>query len=283
MVRRLCGQGSRGLLCIFPFAYRGFTSFRIISVIVPTPPLVDGRRTRISIGIVVILKAHPKNVQRKFVKSKKQRLRLSQSLCESLPFPMYYFQIFNSPSCSGFGPSKKEGSSSTPGTGTNSIPVPARVVADADVNPDAAVKAAEKTERKRRRAERREEKAARRAEKVARKDPRNSRRRDESSSRSRSRSRSRSHSLMPPVRQRRYTRSPSPKRYRSRSRDGSRGREIRFSARERSRSPPRRREFDRRSELPPPRRLSPDDRYGGSERGPERVRDRERWNLNTRR
>ncbi|KAH9026681.1 kinase phosphorylation protein-domain-containing protein [Lactarius deliciosus] len=66
----------------------------------------------------------------------------------------------------GFGPSKKEGSSSTPGTGTNAIPVPARTVADADVNPDAAVKAAEKAERKRRRAERREEKAGQESRKV---------------------------------------------------------------------------------------------------------------------
>ena len=206
---------------------------------------------------------------------------LSVALCVSPISYLFSFNYSTGPSFSGFGPSKKEGSSSTPSTGTNSIPVPARVVANVDVNPDAAVKAAEKAERKRRRAERREERAARRAEKAARKDPRDRRRRDESSSRSRSRSRS----LTPPVRQRRYTRSPSPKRYRSRSRDGSSGREIRFPARDRdrSRSPPRRREFDRRSELPPPRRLSPDDRYGGSERSPERVRDRERWNHNARR
>ncbi|KAF8267654.1 kinase phosphorylation protein-domain-containing protein [Lactarius quietus] len=190
---------------------------------------------------------------------------LSVALC--VTHISYFFSSnIQSPliSFSGFGPSsKKEGSSSTPGTGTNAIPVPARTVEDADVNPDAAVKAAEKAERKRRRAERREEKATRRAEKLARKEQHRPRD-DDSSSRSPSR---------------RYTRSPSP----PRRRDGSRGRAARFQRSPRSRSPPHRREFERRSELPP-RRRSPDDRYyDGPERNPERARDRERWSRNARR
>ncbi|KAH9993525.1 kinase phosphorylation protein-domain-containing protein [Russula vinacea] len=44
----------------------------------------------------------------------------------------------------GFGPSKKELSSSTRGTGTNAIPIPPSTEASSHVDPDAAVKAAEK-------------------------------------------------------------------------------------------------------------------------------------------
>jgi hypothetical protein len=199
-------------------------------------------------------------------------------------FPGYSFTH------SGFGPSKKEPSSSTRGTGTNAnaIPLPPSTAASTHVNPDAAVKVAEKAERRQRRKERKEEKAARRAEKAAQKEQRGRVHRgrsqhDDSPPRS-----------LTPVRHQRDSRSPSPRRYRSydfadrddpqddryrrRSRgyhspDGGRFRDRHSS---RSRSPPRR-DSRSHSELPPRRPTNPHSKYDEDERESERSRDRQRW------
>ena len=193
-----------------------------------------------------------------------------------LPFPGCLLAPY-----SGFGPSKKESSQSTQGTGTNAIPIPPSAATNVHVDPDGATREAEKAERKRRRAEGREEKAARKLEKAARKEHRrahNSRRHDDSPPRS-----------LTPVRRQRDSRSPSPKRHRSydiadrddfqrggyrRSRDHYRPDGGRF--RDRSRSPRRR---DSQRDSAPHRSPLHNHKYGQD----ERERDRQRWDRNARR
>ena len=165
---------------------------------------------------------------------------------------------------SGFGPSKKEPSSSTQGTGTNAIPITPSIPTSGHVIPDAAANAMEKAERRQRRKERKEEKAARSAKKAAREEQKRRVRND----------RSQHDNYLPrslsPVRRGRDSRSPSPKRhcshdianhddheddkYRRRSRKyhGSDHDRFHNHRSSRSRSPPRR-DSQRDSELPPPR------------------------------
>jgi hypothetical protein len=248
---------------------------RTTSAIVSMHLLAGGRKKRTFIGTIVILNHHKKSARKRSVKSRKQRQRHSPSRCMSrslfiLP-PGHSFTHTHS----GFGPSKKESSSSTQGTGTNAIPITPSTPAGGHVSPDAAVKAAENAERRQRRKERKEEKAARRAEKAAR---------DEKQRRVHN-DRSRHDNYPPrsltPVRQQRDSRSPSPKRHRShdianrdvpeddgyrrRSREYHNPDHGRFHDRRssRSRSPPRR-DSRRHSELPPRRP----------------TKDRQGWNHN---
>ncbi|KAH9969315.1 kinase phosphorylation protein-domain-containing protein [Lactifluus volemus] len=208
---------------------------------------------------------------------------LSVALCAfshyTLPSPQDSFHPY-----SGFGPSKKDPQSSGQGTGTNAIPIPVPSAAGVDVNPDAAVRAADRAERRLRKAQRREEKAVRKAEKAARKEQRSARggrHHDRSPSLSRT-----------PVRRRRDSRSPSPKRYHSydaadrdehrdngyrRSRDHHSPVGSRF--RERSRSPHRREPESHSVRRPRPPQHSDDD--GEHER--ERAGDRQRWGHGVRR
>ena len=263
---------------------------RTTSVIVSMLPPVGGRKTRTFIGTIVTKSLQKKSVGRRSVKSRRQRQRRSPLHCmpHSL-FPLPFLDT-HSHTHSGFGPSKKEPSSSTQGTGTNAIPLPPSTPASTHVDPDAGVKAAEKAERRQQRKERKEEKAARRAERAARKEQRrvhNGRsRHDDSPPRS-----------LTPVHRQRDSRSPSPSprrhrshdiagrddpqddRYRRRSRgfhspDGGRFRDRRSS---RSRSPPRR-DSRSHSELPPRRPTEPRSRYDEDERESERSRDRQGWN-----
>ena len=179
---------------------------------------------------------------------------------------------------SGFGPSKKESSSSTQGTGTNAIPITPSpsTPAGGHVSPNAAMKVAENAERRQRRKERKEEKAARRAKKAAREEQQRRVHND----------RSRHDNYLPrrltPVRQQRDSRSPSPKRHRSHditNRDDLEDDKYRRQSRE-YHSPDHGRFHDRRSSRSrsPPRR----DSQRHSELLPRRpTKDRQRWNHNT--
>ncbi|KAI0266950.1 kinase phosphorylation protein-domain-containing protein [Gloeopeniophorella convolvens] len=201
----------------------------------------------------------------------------------------------------GFGPSKKEGTSSVPGTGANAVPVPP-AAADPDGDPSAAT---DEAERKQRKAERKEEKAVRKAERAARKEQRRVRKdRHYDASRSPSHPRSRSRS---PVRWKRDSRSISPRRQdelnnpeydgphnrrHHDSRDHGRlssGRmwegderryhaDSRYRGRSRSRSPWQRDHEQRHAS--PLHRASRDDDYDDTTRERERVRDRRRWDGN---
>lgn len=175
----------------------------------------------------------------------------------------------------GFGPSKKESSSSTQGTGTNAIPVTPSTPAHGHVSPDAAVKAVENAERRQRKKERKEEKVAKRAKRAAREEQRRRVHDD------RSRHDNYPPRSLTPVRQQSNSRSISPKlprsrdiangddpeddRYRRRSREYHSSDHGRFHDRRssRSRSPPRR-DSRRHSELPPRRP----------------IKDRQGWNHN---
>lgn len=259
---------------------------RTTSVIVSMLPPVGGRKTRTFIGTIVTKNLQKKSVGRRSVKSRRQRQRRSPLPCMPHSLSPLPFLDTHSHMHSGFGPSKKEPSSSTEGTGTNAIPLPSSTPASTHVDPDAAVKAAEKAERRQHRKERKEEKTARRAERAARKEQRrvhNGRsHHDDPPPRS-----------LTPVRQQRDSRSPSLRRHRSHdiadrddpqddryrrrgfhSPDGGRFRDRRSS---RSRSPPRR-DSRSHSELPPRRPTDPRSRYDEDERESERSRDRQGWN-----
>jgi hypothetical protein len=265
--------------------------YRTTSAIASMPPLAGGRKIRTFIGTIVIKNYRKKSVQKRFVKSRRRRQRRSPLRCmpRSLSICLSWIFIHTH---SGFGPSKKESSSSTRGTGTNAIPIPPSTAVSRHVDPDAAVKAAEKAERRQRRKDRREEKAAKRAEKAAHKEQH---RRVHNARSHHAESPPRS---LTPVHQQRDSRSPSPKRHRShdiadrddphddryrrRSRgyhspDGGRFRDGRSS---RSRSPPRR-DSRSHSELPPRRPTNPHRKYDEDERESERSRDRQRWDHNT--
>ncbi len=255
------------------------------------PLLAGGRKIRTFIGTIVMLNYHKKSMRKRSVKLKRQRQKHSQLPCMLRSLSILPFLCIHSHSHSGFGPSKKEPSSSTQGTGTNAIPITPSMPVGEHVSPDAAVKTTEKAERRQRRKERKEEKAARRAEKAAHKEQQrrvhNDRsRHDNPTSRS-----------LTPVRQQRDSCSPSPKRHRSysianrddpederyrrRSReyhspDRSRFHDRRFS---RSRSPPRR-DSQRHSELPPRRPTNFRVKYDEEEHEGERSRDRQRWDHN---
>ena len=172
---------------------------------------------------------------------------------------------------SGFGPSKKEPSSSTQGTGTNAIPITPSfsTPAGGHMSPDSGVKAAENAERRQRRRERKEEKAARRVRRAAREEQHRRVHNDRSR-----------RSLMP-VHQRRDSSSPSPKRHRSLdliNRDDPE--DDRYLRRSREyRSPEHGRLYNRRSSRSrsPPRR----DSRSHSELPPRPTKDRQRWNHNS--
>ena len=266
--------------------------YRTTSAIASMPPLAGGRKIRTFIGTIVIKNHQKKSVQKRSVKSRRQRRRRSPLRCMPRSLSILPFLDIHSHTHSGFGPSKKELSSSTRGTGTNAIPIPPSTEASSHVDPDAAMKAAEKVERRQRRKERREEKAAKRAEKAAHKEQH---RRVHNARSHHADSPPRS---LTPVRQQRDSRSPSPKRHRShdiavrddpqdnRYRRRSRGYHSPDSGRfrdgrsSRSRSPPRR-DSRSHSELPPRRPTNPHRNYDEDERESERSRDRQRWDHNT--
>ena len=113
-------------VCVFPpVPLIGSSSpalYRITWAIALTPRQAGGRKIRTFIGTIAIYKEHQTSVRRKFVESRKQRRRHSPLHCMTYFFCsclVIYCHLF-----SGFGPSKKETSSSTQGTGTNAIPIP---------------------------------------------------------------------------------------------------------------------------------------------------------------
>ncbi|SRR6266404_3422899 len=75
--REVCLQ--RGLLIL---RIDNTLPFRTISATASTRPLVDGRKTRISIGIIVISKTQRMSAPRKYVKSRKWKRKRSPLLCE---------------------------------------------------------------------------------------------------------------------------------------------------------------------------------------------------------
>jgi len=265
-------------------------SHRTTLAIVSMPLPAGGRKIRTFIGTIATLNYHKTSVRKRSVKSRRQRQRRSRLHCMPRSLSILPFLDIHSHTHSGFGPSKKESSSSTQGTGTNAIPITHSTPADGHVSPDAAVKAAEKAERRQRRKERKEEMAARRAEKAARKEQQRCAHND------RSRYDYSPPRSLTPMHQR-DSRSPSPKRHRShdvanrddpedyryrrRSREyhsPDRGR-LRDRRSSRSRSPPRRDSW-RHSKLPPRRPTSPRSKYDEEERGSGRSRDRQRWDHN---
>lgn len=241
--------------------------------IVSMPLLAGGRKKRTFIGTTVNLNHHKMSVLKRSVKSRRQRQRHSPSRCMPHSIHFGHWTFIHTYTHSGFGPSKKDSSSSTQGTGTNAIPITPSTPAGEQVSPDAVAKAAENAERRQRRKERKEERAARRAKRAAREEQQRRVHND------RSRHDNHPPRSLTPVRRQHDSRSPSPKRHRSHDitdRDDSEDDGYRRRSREyhspdhghfhnrrssRSRSPPRR-DSRRHSELPPRRP----------------TEDRQRWN-----